>query len=88
MPSASSENRARVARHIAHDIVEEASEERGFVSLVGAGPGDPRLLTLKGRQRLMAADAVVYDHLAETVLPCDLSPRVELHSVGKKAGSR
>jgi uroporphyrinogen III methyltransferase/synthase len=34
----------------------------------------------------MAADVVVYDHLAETALPCDLPPRVELQSVGKKAG--
>jgi uroporphyrin-III C-methyltransferase/precorrin-2 dehydrogenase/sirohydrochlorin ferrochelatase len=58
----------------------------GFVSLVGAGPGDAGLLTLRGRQRLMAADTVVYDHLAETALPCDLPPQVELHSVGKKAG--
>ncbi|GAG55365.1 unnamed protein product [marine sediment metagenome] len=34
----------------------------------------------------MAADTVVYDRLAETALPCDLSPQVELHSVGKKKG--
>lgn len=58
----------------------------GFVSLVGAGPGDAGLLTLRGRQRLSLADAVVYDHLAETALPCDLSAEVELHPVGKKAG--
>ncbi len=66
------------------------SEERqlalGFVSLVGAGPGDAGLLTVRGRQRLVAADAVVYDHLAETVIPCDLRRDVELHPVGKKAG--
>ena len=58
----------------------------GFVSLVGAGPGDPGLLTVRGRQRLMAADAVVFDRLAETVLPPDLPERVELHPVGKEAG--
>jgi len=66
------------------------SEERqlasGFVSLVGAGPGDAGLLTVRGRQRLAGADAVVYDHLAETVIPCDLRRDVELHPVGKKAG--
>ena len=66
------------------------SEERqlvsGFVSLVGAGPGDAGLLTVRGRQRLLAADAIVYDHLAETVIPCDLRRDVELHPVGKKAG--
>jgi uroporphyrin-III C-methyltransferase/precorrin-2 dehydrogenase/sirohydrochlorin ferrochelatase len=58
----------------------------GLVSLIGGGPGDPGLLTMRGRQRLLAADAVVYDRLAKTVLPCDLDPRVELHSVGKEEG--
>jgi len=56
------------------------------VSLVGAGPGCAGLLTLRGRERLMAADAVVYDRLAASALPCDLPPRTELHCVGKTAG--
>ncbi len=63
-----------------------AAAGRGFVSLVGAGPGDPGLLTLRARQRLLAADVVVYDRLAEPVLPPDLPASVELHSVGKEAG--
>ena len=58
----------------------------GLVSLVGAGPGDPGLMTRRGRRRLMSADAVVYDRLAATALPCDLPERVELHCVGKQAG--
>ena len=58
----------------------------GLVSLVGGGPGDPGLLTMRGWQRLMAADAVVYDRLAATSLPCDLPTRVDLHCVGKQAG--
>jgi uroporphyrin-III C-methyltransferase / precorrin-2 dehydrogenase / sirohydrochlorin ferrochelatase len=58
----------------------------GLVSLVGAGPGDPGLLTARARQRLLSADAVVYDRLAAAALPCDLSAAVELHCVGKEAG--
>ena len=60
--------------------------EPGLVSLVGGGPGCAGLLTVRGWQRLMAADAVVYDRLASAVLPCDLPPRTELHCVGKTAG--
>jgi uroporphyrinogen III methyltransferase/synthase len=56
------------------------------VSLVGGGPGDPGLLTVRARQRLLAADAIVYDRLAAPALPCDLAPEVELHCVGKEAG--
>ena len=58
----------------------------GMVSLVGAGPGNPGLLTLLGYRRLMVADAVVYDRLAASALPCDLPREIELHSVGKSAG--
>jgi uroporphyrinogen III methyltransferase/synthase len=40
----------------------------GFVSLVGAGPGDPALLTLAGRDRLERCDVVVYDRLIDPSL--------------------
>ncbi len=59
---------------------------KGFVTLVGAGPGCPGLLTVRGRRRLMEADAVVFDRLATGALPTDLPPETELHPVGKTAG--
>ncbi len=45
----------------------------GFVSLVGAGPGDPGLLTLSGRDRIAHADVVVYDRLIDPSL-LDFAP--------------
>jgi uroporphyrinogen III methyltransferase/synthase len=46
----------------------------GFVSIVGAGPGDPELITVGGAARLAQADVVVYDHLANAAL-LDLVPK-------------
>jgi uroporphyrin-III C-methyltransferase/precorrin-2 dehydrogenase/sirohydrochlorin ferrochelatase len=65
----------------------EGGSNDGFVSLVGAGPGCPGLLTVRGRRRLEEADAVVFDRLAAAALPCELPASVELHSVGKVAGN-
>jgi uroporphyrin-III C-methyltransferase/precorrin-2 dehydrogenase/sirohydrochlorin ferrochelatase len=58
----------------------------GHVSLVGAGPGNPGLLTVQGLNLLRSADAVVYDRLAIPAIPLDLPDHVELHNVGKEAG--
>ncbi len=63
------------------------SSSVGLVSLVGAGPGCPGLLTVRGRRRLAEADAVVFDRLAAAALPCDIPASVELHPVGKVAGT-
>jgi len=62
-------------------------ERAGLVSLIGAGPGCPGLLTVRGRQRLLEADVVVFDRLAAPALPPELDTEVELHPVGKVAGN-
>jgi uroporphyrinogen III methyltransferase / synthase len=59
-----------------------AAEQVGKVYLVGAGPGDPRLLTLRGYQCLQRADCVLYDGLANLAL-LDFAPKAEKICVGK-----
>lgn len=54
------------------------------VYLVGAGPGDPELLTLKGRRLLEQAGSVLYDHLANEALLDLAPPHAERLYVGKK----
>jgi uroporphyrinogen III methyltransferase/synthase len=54
------------------------------VYLVGAGPGDPELLTLKGRRILEQADSVLFDHLAPSALLDFAPPGAERLYVGKK----
>ena len=55
----------------------------GYVALVGGGPGDSDLLTMRGRRLLAQADVVVVDRLAPTGLLAELAPDVEVIDVGK-----
>ena len=57
----------------------------GFVSLVGAGPGDPQLLTLAAYDRLQRAELVLYDALVSGDVLA-LAPRAQRFYVGKRAG--
>lgn len=57
----------------------------GFVSLVGAGPGDPELLTMRAVDRLRRADLVLYDALTPDELLA-LAPQAKRFYVGKRAG--
>jgi len=59
----------------------------GICYLVGAGPGDPLLLTLKGRQCLERADVVVYDYLSNPVFLGYAKEGAEILYAGKKAGT-
>lgn len=56
----------------------------GKVSLVGAGPGDPGLLTVKGRRCIENADCIIYDRLASPELLCYAKPECECIYVGKE----
>ena len=91
--SRSSEPRAAKNDPTQHDAAadseprthDQTSTERGFVSLVGAGPGDPDLLTRKAAERLGEADLVLYDALVDPAT-LELAPSAQRVFVGKRAG--
>jgi uroporphyrinogen III methyltransferase / synthase len=62
------------------------STKTGTVYLVGAGPGDPGLITVKGRDCIKAADTLIYDYLAAEAFLADARPEAEKIYVGKKGG--
>lgn len=66
--------------------VSPGRNHQGKVFLVGAGPGDPGLLTVKGAECLRKAEAVLYDCMANPVLLEIYSPRAELINVSKRKG--
>ena len=57
-----------------------------MVYLVGAGPGDPGLVTVRAMELIQAADVILYDRLIDPVLLCDARPDCLLIDVGKSAG--
>ena len=70
---------------IAPDIVASTASDvvPGGVALVGGGPGDPELITVRGRRLLAHADVVVADRLAPPELLAELAPDVEIIDAAK-----
>lgn len=61
-------------------------EKGGKVYLVGAGPGDMELITVKGRRLIGECDALVYDYLVDDRMKDWVKQECELHYVGKRSG--
>lgn len=62
------------------------NNDKGMVFLVGAGPGDPGLLTIKGMELIKKADVIIYDRLASPRILSHAKPEAELIYVGKQSG--
>ena len=61
---------------------------KGKVSLVGAGPGDPELLTVKALRLLRTADAVLHDDLVAPEILKLIPSSAQVHNVGKRCGKK
>jgi uroporphyrin-III C-methyltransferase len=61
---------------------------KGKVYLVGAGPGDPELLTLKALRLLRTAEAVLHDDLVAPEILKLIPPTAQIHNVGKRCGKK
>jgi len=78
--------RRRIGR-LVEAAEEPATRGEGIVYIVGAGPGDPGLITRRGLERLRAAEVVVYDRLVHPDLLEEAPPWAERIFVGKRPGS-
>ena len=63
-----------------------AKTSTGRVYLIGSGPGDPKLLTIKAAEAIVASDVIVYDYLVNPVVLAHSRRDAELIYAGKRAG--
>ncbi|MGE2734027.1 uroporphyrinogen-III C-methyltransferase [Mycolicibacterium vaccae] len=80
--------RTAIREALQQGLIAEAGEDapgviKGGVALVGGGPGDPELMTVRGRRLLAHADVVVADRLAPQELLAELSPDIEVIDAAK-----
>jgi uroporphyrin-III C-methyltransferase/precorrin-2 dehydrogenase/sirohydrochlorin ferrochelatase len=82
--------RLHIEAMIEQTVAGQAKESgrRGIVYLVGAGPGDPGLITVRGLEALRRADVIVYDRLVHPDLVERAAPWAEKIFVGKRAEGR
>jgi uroporphyrin-III C-methyltransferase len=67
-------------------VMSDETRQAGKVYLIGAGPGDPKLLTIKAAEAIAAADVIVYDYLVNPAVLAYARRGVALIDVGKRAG--
>jgi len=73
---------------LASPLRDEFSATRGEVYLVGAGPGDPDLLTIKARYLIQTTDVILHDDLVPRAILDHASAHAEIVNVGKRCGTK
>lgn len=71
-------------RYRSNPVTENPNNSAGEVALVGAGPGDPELLTLKAWRLIQSADVILYDRLVSPEILSLIPDNVEMVHVGKQ----
>lgn len=87
-----SEARTQLLRDLAAEgrigSISGPSAAPGRVYLIGAGPGDPGLLTIKARSLLQSADVILHDDLVPSAIVALARPDADVRNVGKRCGPK